>query len=150
MSLSLISIPKTLKVGSQLLTNTLFRNFSKANKKQITLIFEDEKGNQSKAVGKVGSTVLDIARSNKIRLHGACEGSSKCGTCHVYIKDPKFFDLFEEPSNTEFDVLDEVFQPRINSRLSCNLVVNEKMDQMVVQLPKYTRNTAVDGYFEDH
>ncbi|KAJ3450094.1 ferredoxin-2 [Anaeramoeba flamelloides] len=118
MSLSLFSNPKTLKFGSQLLTNTLFRNFSKANKKKITLIFEDEKGTQSKAVGKVGSTVLDIARSNKIRLHGACEGSSKCGTCHVYIKDPKFFDLFEEPSNTEFDVLDEVFQPRINSRLS--------------------------------
>jgi ferredoxin len=93
-----------------------------------------------------GQTLLEVAMEHDLPVEGACAGSCACSTCHVYLceKDMK---LFPEPSDEENDMLDMAFFPQPTSRLGCQLKLNSRtMDGLRVELPKATRNMAVDGY----
>lgn len=77
-------------------------------------------------------------------MTGACEGSIACSTCHV-ILSPEHYDLLEEPSDDENDMLDMAFGLTDTSRLGCQVCLTKAMEGMNVQLPSATRNMFVDG-----
>ena len=94
-----------------------------------------------------GQTLLEVAQEHHLPIEGACAGSCACSTCHLYLENEEVFNLFEEPSDTENDMLDLAFFPTSLSRLGCQLKVKrENMDGLRVTLPRATRNMAVDGY----
>ncbi|KAF2343696.1 2Fe-2S ferredoxin-type iron-sulfur binding domain, partial [Trinorchestia longiramus] len=95
-------------------------------------------------VGKIGETLLQVARNYKIDLEGACEGSLACSTCHVYA-DPRLF-KFSMPTDREYDYIDLAYSPRDNSRLGCQVSVDKRIEGMVFEIPRATRNLTVDGY----
>lgn len=90
-------------------------------------------------------TLLDAAHSNKIDLEGACEGSLACSTCHV-ILDKKVYASLDEPSDREYDLLDQAFMPTSTSRLGCQVMCDERLRNAIVKIPRATRNMAVDGH----
>ncbi|KRH93059.1 Ferredoxin [Pseudoloma neurophilia] len=90
-------------------------------------------------------TLLEAAHGNKIDLEGACEGSLACSTCHV-ILDKKVYDKLEEPSDREYDLLDQAYMPTSTSRLGCQVKCDERLQNATVKIPKATRNMAVDGF----
>ena len=79
-----------------------------------------------------------------LSISGACEGSIACSTCHV-ILSPEHYDLLEEPSDDENDMLDMAFGLTDTSRLGCQVCLTKAMEGMNVQLPSATRNMFVDG-----
>jgi 2Fe-2S ferredoxin len=87
----------------------------------------------------VGASVLEIAHANDVNMEGACEGSMACSTCHVIV-DPDFIDKLKEPSDDELDMLDLAYGLTETSRLGCQIVMTEKLDGLVVRLPKEVRN----------
>ncbi|HJK87407.1 MAG TPA: ferredoxin family 2Fe-2S iron-sulfur cluster binding protein [Candidatus Megaira endosymbiont of Hartmannula sinica] len=87
----------------------------------------------------VGLSILEAAHENNIDLEGACEGSLACATCHVILED-KFYNMLEEPTEEEEDMLDLAFGLSHTSRLGCQIILTEKMDGMKVILPAATRN----------
>src|SRR5215469_2952210 len=88
----------------------------------------------------VGLSVLEIAHRNNIfELEGACEGSLACSTCHVIV-DPDWYDLLQEASEDEEDMLDLAFNLTKTSRLGCQIVITEELDGLTVSLPATTRN----------
>lgn len=94
-----------------------------------------------------GQTLLEVAQEYELPIEGACAGSCACSTCHVYLENETIFNLFQEPTDEENDMLDLAFFPTSLSRLGCQLKVKrETMDGMRVTLPRATRNMAVDGY----
>ncbi|KNH06803.1 fer2 super family protein [Perkinsela sp. CCAP 1560/4] len=93
----------------------------------------------------VGQTLLEVSRANDIYLEAACEGSLACSTCHC-ILDEKTYSVANPPKDAEEDLLDLAFDLRPTSRLGCQVVVSEKMDNALIELPSATRNMAVDGY----
>ena len=64
-----------------------------------------------------------------------CGGSMACATCHVYIKDD-WYDKLDEKSEGEDDMIDQAYEPKKNSRLSCQITVSDKTEGLVVHLPE--------------
>ncbi|KCZ78266.1 hypothetical protein H311_00706 [Anncaliia algerae PRA109] len=90
-------------------------------------------------------TILECTRRNKVPLEGACEGSLACSTCHVII--PKnIYNKLPEPSDREYDMLDQAFGLTDTSRLGCQVKITELMKNSTIELPRATRNLAVDGF----
>ncbi len=101
-------------------------------------------GGENKEVdAPIGLSVLEIAHKNHISLEGACEGSLACSTCHVIV-DEKFFDILDEPTENEEDMLDLAFGLTHTSRLGCQIKITEELDGLIVKLPEATRNMMVD------
>ena len=97
----------------------------------ITFQFSDGQPAQTH-VAAAGESVLDVALNNGIQLQHNCGGVCGCSTCHVYIN--KGGDDLPEISDKEEDFIDRAENPRINSRLACQCVVERDM-QLVVTIP---------------
>lgn len=89
-----------------------------------------------------GLSILEIAHQNAIELEGACEGSLACSTCHVIV-DPEWFEVLNEPTEDEEDMLDLAFGLTRTSRLGCQIIMSPELDGIVVRLPSATRNMMV-------
>ena len=48
-----------------------------------------------------------------------------CATCHVYVEE-KWLDKLPKAEEGEVDMIDMAFEPKKNSRLSCQLIVSMK------------------------
>ncbi len=90
----------------------------------------------------VGLSILEIAHRNNVDLEGACEGSLACSTCHVII-DQEWFDLLQEPTEDEEDMLDLAFGLTHTSRLGCQIRMTDELDGITVKVPTGTRNVQV-------
>lgn len=93
----------------------------------------------------VGDTVLETAHKNNVNLEGACEGSLACSTCHVVLEDSLYKKL-KEPSEKEYDLIDQGFGATSTSRLGCQVRIDRNFDKAVFTIPRATRNMAVDGF----
>lgn len=103
------------------------------------MIFIERDGTAREVDAPLGHSVLEIAHRNGVDIEGACEGSLACSTCHVIV-DPEWYDLLQEASEDEEDMLDLAFNLSSTSRLGCQLVISEELDGLTVRLPAATRN----------
>ena len=103
------------------------------------MIFVERGGSRHEVDAPLGMTVLEIARRHDIDIEGACDGSLACSTCHVIV-DPDWYDLLQEASEDEEDMLDLAFNLTKTSRLGCQIVITEELDGLTVRLPAATRN----------
>jgi len=84
---------------------------------------------------EAGQSLMQSAVANAVfGIIGECGGSCMCGTCHVYV-DPAWVDRVGEKSESEALLLEEVCDPRPNSRLSCQIRMSPALDGLVVRLP---------------
>ena len=82
-----------------------------------------------------GLTVMEGAIQNDIPgIDADCGGGMSCATCHVYVND-EWLDKLSEKEDGEEDMLDMAFEPKKNSRLSCQLIVSDALDGLVVNIP---------------
>ena len=82
-----------------------------------------------------GLSVMEGAVQNDIPgIDADCGGGMACATCHVYVKDD-WFDKITTKEDGEEDMLDMAFEPKKNSRLSCQLTVSDELDGLVVNIP---------------
>jgi 2Fe-2S ferredoxin len=82
-----------------------------------------------------GSTVMEAAVQHDIPgILATCGGSCSCATCHVYV-DADWFARLGPPSLDELDMLDTAHDLQPTSRLSCQIVVAEEIDGLVVRTP---------------
>ena len=101
---------------------------------KITYI--DSSGNSKTIDVENGLSVMEGAVQNNIPgIDADCGGSMACATCHVYVKD-EWFDKLEKKLDGEEDMLDQAYEPKKNSRLSCQLTVSEELDGLIVNMPE--------------
>lgn len=105
----------------------------------ITFKFE-EKGLSPVTLENVEAdqSILEIALNNNIELHHNCGGVCACSTCHLYLE--KGEDLVAEITDKEEDFIDRAVNPRLNSRLGCQCVLEAgSSGEIVVTLPDQTQ-----------
>ena len=96
----------------------------------------DSHGNSKSIEVDNGLTVMEGAIQNNITgIDADCGGSMACATCHVYVEE-KWLDKLPKAEEGEIDMIDMAFEPKKNSRLSCQLIVNEKLDGLQVTTPE--------------
>ena len=82
-----------------------------------------------------GLTVMEGAIQNDIPgIDADCAGGMPCATCHVYFKE-EWLDKLPTKEDGEEDMLDMAFEPKTNSRLSCQIVVSDEIDGLEVKIP---------------
>ena len=83
-----------------------------------------------------GLTVMEGAVQNDIPgIDADCGGSMACATCHVYVEE-KWLDKIPKAEEAEVDMIDMAFEPKKNSRLSCQLIVSDKLEGLTVTTPE--------------
>lgn len=104
---------------------------------KMTFIMTD--GSLKEVDAPVGLSVMEIAQKNDIeQIEGACGGSLACATCHVYVHPDWWSRVLPEGgerSVEEEDMLDLAFDIRKNSRLSCQIMMSDDLNGLVVALP---------------
>ena len=82
-----------------------------------------------------GNTVMEGAVQNNIPgIDADCGGAMACATCHIYV-DQKWYDKIEKKEDGENDMLDVAFQPNKFSRLSCQIIISDDLDGLIVRMP---------------
>ena len=100
------------------------------------ITFIDYQRNQKTINVENGLTVMEGAIQNNITgIDADCGGSMACATCHVYVEE-KWLDKLPKVEEGETDMIDMAFEPKKNSRLSCQLIVSDEIDGLVVTTPE--------------
>ena len=82
-----------------------------------------------------GLTVMEGAVQNDVPgIDADCGGGMACATCHVYVKE-EWLDKLPKKEDGEEDMLDMAFEPKKNSRLSCQLIVSDELEGLTVDIP---------------
>jgi 2Fe-2S ferredoxin len=100
------------------------------------LTYIDHSGASRTVDAEVGSTVMEAAIKNAVPgIEAECGGACACATCHVYV-DEAWLEKTGGPSPMEEDMLDFGFDVRPNSRLSCQIKVEDTLDGLVLHTPE--------------
>ena len=93
----------------------------------------DRDGNKHELEGDSNSTLMEILRDAGLDIEAACGGCCACATCHVYIND-KWLEKISSKDEEEESMLDQAFDVRNTSRLSCQISLSEDLDGIELEL----------------
>ena len=100
------------------------------------ITYKDKSGNSKTLEVEKGLTVMEGAIQNNVPgIDADCVGSMACATCHVYVEE-KWLSKLPKAEEGEIDMIDMAFEPKKNSRLSCQLIVTDEMDGLEVTTPE--------------
>ena len=96
----------------------------------------ENNGNEHTVDVQNGLTVMEGAVQNDIPgIDADCGGGMSCATCHVYVKED-WYDKLPKKELGEDDMLDQAYEPKSNSRLSCQIIVSDELDGLSVNMPE--------------
>jgi|TARA_B100000795_G_C22592689_1_gene358078 2Fe-2S ferredoxin len=83
-----------------------------------------------------GLSVMEGAVQNNIPgIDADCGGSMACATCHVYVKE-EWYDKLQKKEDGEEDMIDLAYDTNKFSRLSCQILVSDELEGLVVSMPE--------------
>ena len=71
--------------------------------------------------------------NNLAQPYGICGGEPACGTCHVYVED-RWLDKLNPKTDEEEETLGNASELKENSRLGCQIDLDEKLDGLTVTI----------------
>ena len=100
------------------------------------VIYIESSGKKHEIDVDSGLSIMEGAVQNSIPgIDADCGGSCACATCHVYVNH-EWLNKIPEITDAEKDMLDFAFEPKKNSRLSCQLILEDNHNGIVVTLPR--------------
>ena len=100
------------------------------------IIFKSHDGETKEVHAETGTSIMQAAVDNGIDgILGECGGCCSCATCHCYV-DPAWVAKVSPADSTEADMLDCVLEPKETSRLSCQVILTDEMDGIIIGMPK--------------
>ena len=99
---------------------------------KVTYITTD--GNHHEVELENGYSVMEGAINNNIDgIVAECGGACACATCHSYI-DMAWLDKLPAMDDMEDSMLDAAYDRRENSRLTCQIEMNDGLDGLIVHV----------------
>ena len=97
------------------------------------LIITDRSGKKSEIEFDSNFTLMENLRDNGYDIEASCGGCCACATCHVYI-DEKWTNKLKNMDDDEESMLDQAFDVKNNSRLSCQIELSEELDGLEIEI----------------
>ena len=98
------------------------------------IIYISPGGERHEADVENGYSVMEGAINNDIAgIVAECGGACACATCHSYV-DEQWLDKVPPMDDMEDSMLDAAFERKANSRLTCQIEVNDKLDGLVIHV----------------
>ncbi len=110
----------------------------------MKIFVTDQKGDQHELEGLDGWRVMEVIRDWGLDIKAECGGAGTCATCHVYV-DENWLDRLPPASHEEEDLLYTAPDMQPNSRLSCQILLSEKLDGLRVTLADSAAKDAKDS-----
>ncbi len=102
----------------------------------VKINYKDHQGNSKIIEVENGLSVMEGAIQNDIPgIDADCGGSMACATCHVYVEE-KWLNKLPTAEDAEVDMIDMAYEPKKNSRLSCQIIVSDELDGLEVTTPE--------------
>ena len=103
------------------------------------IVFTERGGGRREIDAPLGITLMEVARQHGVQgVVAQCGGACACSTCHVYI-DPAWISKLEPRDEMEEGMLENAWEPRANSRLSCQIHITADLDGLKVTVPERQR-----------
>jgi 2Fe-2S ferredoxin len=100
------------------------------------IIYKDYQGNSKTIEVEKGLSVMEGAIQNDIPgIDADCGGAMACSTCHVYVEE-NWFNKIPKAEDAEVDMIDMAYEPKKNSRLSCQIIVSDELDGLEIATPE--------------
>lgn len=80
-----------------------------------------------------GFSILEITEDHDIHLNHNCGAVCACSTCHIYVE--KGGEALPEISDREEDFIDRAIDPRLESRLACQCIIQNEDDEFEILIP---------------
>lgn len=100
---------------------------------QLTVIDRNGISHTLEAPTDMNLNLMEVCKGSELPVEGTCGGMALCASCHVYVLSDH--DLPEQ-SDAELDMLDQAFFVKDNSRLGCQLRMNDSLHGLIVELAK--------------
>ena len=82
-----------------------------------------------------GVSIMEAALAGGVNgIVAECGGACSCATCHVYV-DPAWVNKIPAANQTEVSMLKFVQDKQDNSRLSCQIKVDDSLDGLKLTVP---------------
>ncbi len=100
------------------------------------ITFIDHDGTSRDVEAKPGTSIMEAAVQNMIPdIDADCGGACACATCHVYV-DAAWADKLKARDDMEESMLDFAENVQDTSRLSCQILMSNELDGIVVTTPE--------------
>lgn len=93
----------------------------------------DRDGIERELEAPSGATLMEPLRDMDDGVAAICGGMCSCATCHVYV-DADWVAKLPAPMSDESDMLGDLVSRRANSRLSCQIVLNDALSGLKVSI----------------
>jgi ferredoxin, 2Fe-2S len=93
----------------------------------------DRHGSEHQLTAPEGGTLMEQLRDLSDGVAAICGGMCSCATCHVYV-DPEWLEQLVDPGDDERQVLADVAGRRATSRLSCQILLDERLSGLRVTI----------------
>ena len=97
----------------------------------IEVLDRDDRVHHLEIPPDIGLNVMEACKANDLPILGTCGGMALCGSCHVYILSDH---ILHEISDEEAEMLDKLHSSEANSRLCCQIRVDEHIDGLQIKL----------------
>lgn len=99
--------------------------------------FVEANGAEHLAQVATGLNAMEAAIQNGVPgIDGDCGGNAACGTCHILI-DKAWLQVLDTTKNEHEEAMLELIEDvQPNSRLACQIVLEDKLDGLVIHLPE--------------
>jgi 2Fe-2S ferredoxin len=101
--------------------------------KNVTLFVTDYEGIEHKLDGLEGWRAMEVIRDYGLPIKAECGGACACATCHVYVA-PEWLGKLVPPNADETMMLDDAMAVEENSRLSCQIILDESLEGLKLTL----------------
>lgn len=100
----------------------------------INIIVEDRNGEQKPVAipEEINLSLMEVLKASDYNILATCGGMALCATCHVQVL--KGLDELPEPGNEEMNMLDTLPDAGFDSRLACQIRINENMEGMIFRI----------------
>ena len=101
------------------------------NEIKVTII--DRDGVKHELVGPtdMNMNIMELCKAYELPVIGECGGMAMCATCQCYLESETILPV---QSDDELDMLDQAFHVEENSRLGCQIQLDESIDGIILRL----------------
>ena len=107
---------------------------------RVTFILQS--GDEQIVDATIGASLMEAAINAGVPgIEAECYGACNCGTCHVYV-DSTWQSEVGKRGEWEGEVVATLSLARDNSRLSCQILMREALNGLVVRIPDFQGDKA--------
>ena len=101
------------------------------NEININVIDRDDESLSISGPTDMNLNLMELMKIHELPVDGTCGGMALCASCHVYVESSH---NLPEKSFDEQAMLDDNWHSEDNSRLACQIHLNEQINNLKVRL----------------